>query len=448
MEKKRDLIKIASSLCYHAHVHTHTHTLTHTHTHTHTHTYNSKSSLYVFILFFFFFSVNVLSTYLQPIPPPFSHTHKNTHTNTDTLLHCTLTHTQRHKHWHTAAFYSLSLSHTHTQQDITTLTCTLSQTHTQEKSKTLQCTLSLCAWERTQRWVRQVNVQPLQTRTNDAKNKWCHQAPDSSLQLSSGNLSPVNSLSELLPLTDRFPLHSSLRSHKQRCSFKGNLEGRRKWAWQYRKCVDSSISRLMSLYLLSTLQCPGIWQVQQADGCSTHNYAAGVHFCFQGAASLVCCSPVMSSERLAPATTKHFHHTCWLWSCCPRHRLAHTIIGGSCLKYNFRHDKHVFVATKHVSCRDKSMLVTTKLLSWQNIFCHDKKYACCDKHDKYFVATKVLSQQAYFCRDKRCPLSQQTRICCTLVCHDKTFVDQHTQTGRHKTTALSTMFKHLSDADL
>ena len=67
--------------------------------------------------------------------------------------------------------------------------------------------------------------------------------------------------------------------------------------------------------------------------------------------------------------------------------------------YFCRH-KHVCVATKHVFYRDKSMLVT-KLLSRQ----------------KYFVATNIilspqnLSRQAYFCRDERRVLSRHTRVC-------------------------------------
>ena len=47
-------------------------------------------------------------------------------------------------------------------------------------------------------------------------------------------------------------------------------------------------------------------------------------------------------------------------------------IGGSCHKYNFCRDKHVF-------CRDK-----TRVLSRQ-------KYACGDKHVS--VATNILSRQ-------------------------------------------------------
>ena len=59
------------------------------------------------------------------------------------------------------------------------------------------------------------------------------------------------------------------------------------------------------------------------------------------------------------------------------------------------------VATKHVFCSDKCMLVATKRLS--------------DKHKYlsrqfFFIATKRLSPQAYFCRDKRRVLSRQTRV--------------------------------------
>ena len=51
----------------------------------------------------------------------------------------------------------------------------------------------------------------------------------------------------------------------------------------------------------------------------------------------------------------------------------------------------MFVATKHVFCRDKRMLAVVY------------------KH--VFVARNVLSGQAYFVSDKRRVLSQQTRVC-------------------------------------
>ena len=109
------------------------------------------------------------------------------------------------------------------------------------------------------------------------------------------------------------------------------------------------------------------------------------------------------------------------------HRLSCTtrmvsIIGGSCHKYNFCHDqkffcdKHIFVVTKHIFYRDKSMIVMTKLF-------------CCNKHN--FVTTKLLSQ-AYFCHDKRpfCDdkhvfvmtkvcLSWQIVFVATNICRDK-----------------------------
>ena len=83
----------------------------------------------------------------------------------------------------------------------------------------------------------------------------------------------------------------------------------------------------------------------------------------------------------------------------------------------------MFVITKDIFCRDKSMLVMTKTFV-AKIFCCDKymfvatkvlsrqAYFCCDKY--MFVATKVLSRQAYFCCDKRRLLSQWK-----YACHDK-----------------------------
>jgi len=102
-------------------------------------------------------------------------------------------------------------------------------------------------------------------------------------------------------------------------------------------------------------------------------------------------------------------------------RRLYLIIGGSCHKYQFVatkvltrqtrvcRDKHVFVMTKHVFCRDKSKFVATKLSSWQNYVCRDKNDTCIifvmtkdvfrrDKH--VFVTTKKLSRQNYVCCDK------------------------------------------------
>ena len=116
------------------------------------------------------------------------------------------------------------------------------------------------------------------------------------------------------------------------------------------------------------------------------------------------------------------------------------ITGGSCHRYHFYRDKskfrhlcykRVFVATKHVFCRDKSMLVT-KLLSRQkdfvatNIilspqnFCHDKytfvatkDVFCRDTH--VFVATKVCFSHIFvatkhvFCLDKHALVVRRIR---------------------------------------
>ena len=107
------------------------------------------------------------------------------------------------------------------------------------------------------------------------------------------------------------------------------------------------------------------------------------------------------------------------------------------------HDKHVFVVTKlclsrqkwqirllwqvllwqaylchnercilsQLTCvyHDKSKLVTTKHLLWQNYVCRDNylsEQKFCHNKNR-FVATKVLSRQAYFCHNKRHVLSRQ-----------------------------------------
>ena len=56
-------------------------------------------------------------------------------------------------------------------------------------------------------------------------------------------------------------------------------------------------------------------------------------------------------------------------------------------RQTFCHDKLTFVATTHVFCRDKSMLVAT------TIFCRDKQL-CCNEN---FVAARVLlSRQKFY----------------------------------------------------
>ena len=83
--------------------------------------------------------------------------------------------------------------------------------------------------------------------------------------------------------------------------------------------------------------------------------------------------------------------------------------------------KTCFVMTATCFCREKSKLVTTKLLSLQNYVCRDKyllrQKFCCDRN--MFFATNVLSRQAYFCHDKRRVPSRQTRVC-----RNKTFLSR------------------------
>ena len=77
---------------------------------------------------------------------------------------------------------------------------------------------------------------------------------------------------------------------------------------------------------------------------------------------------------------------------------------------------NTFVVTKHVFCRDKSMLDVTKLLSWHNYVCHNKLFL---SWQKKIVPTICHDKQ--FCHDKRCLLLRQNyaRI---IFCHDKSFV--------------------------
>ena len=83
---------------------------------------------------------------------------------------------------------------------------------------------------------------------------------------------------------------------------------------------------------------------------------------------------------------------------------AQTVLLAAATSIIFCRDKHVFVTTKHVLGRDKSML-------WrQNYVCRDKSFA----RQTYFCRHK---RQAHLCREERRVLSPQTRVC-----RDKTFV--------------------------
>ena len=78
-----------------------------------------------------------------------------------------------------------------------------------------------------------------------------------------------------------------------------------------------------------------------------------------------------------------------------------------------------FVATKHVFCRDKSMLAATKVLSRQK-FCRGKHPARIlllrqKTSSKDVIQRRLLSRQTRVCCDKRRRLSRE-------MCRDKSFV--------------------------
>ena len=71
------------------------------------------------------------------------------------------------------------------------------------------------------------------------------------------------------------------------------------------------------------------------------------------------------------------------------------------------HNEHTFVTTKDLFFCDKCVFVTTKVSLLQQKF-------CCNKN--MFVTTKLLLQQTYFCRNKRCVLSNTCLLWQTCVC--------------------------------
>ena len=80
----------------------------------------------------------------------------------------------------------------------------------------------------------------------------------------------------------------------------------------------------------------------------------------------------------------------------------------------------IFAVTKHIFCRDKSMLVITKCLSGQIYFVATN--ICHDKHN--FVEKIVLSWQAYFCCDNTC-LSQQIFVTTKVLSRQTHLCDKH-----------------------
>ena len=80
----------------------------------------------------------------------------------------------------------------------------------------------------------------------------------------------------------------------------------------------------------------------------------------------------------------------------------------------------IFIAAKVLPrltrvCRDK-----IRLLSRQNILLSRKTYFCRDKH--ILVATKLLLRQAYFCRDKSMLIATNLILSRQKFCRDKSFV--------------------------
>ena len=76
--------------------------------------------------------------------------------------------------------------------------------------------------------------------------------------------------------------------------------------------------------------------------------------------------------------------------------------GGSGEKRGENQDIYLSRQTRHTRvCREKRMLVATKVLLQQNIFVVTKLFSRqIFVATNNFFATKVLSRQAYFCRDK------------------------------------------------
>ena len=143
------------------------------------------------------------------------------------------------------------------------------------------------------------------------------------------------------------------------------------------------------------------WLIRPSTGRNKHNH---------------CCPPLCREQLITNGSVSvHTITTCF------QHALIN-IIGETSILFFCRQkscrDKHVFVATKHVFCRDKSMLVrqnvcficlllsqrdktsfveTNTCLSRQkyfvatNIICYDKCFVAADIH--VFVATKRLSRQ-------------------------------------------------------
>ena len=118
--------------------------------------------------------------------------------------------------------------------------------------------------------------------------------------------------------------------------------------------------------------------------------------------------------------------------------LQRTIIGGSCHKYKFFHNKSFVMTNMSLPWQNRSFDVTKVCLSSQN-FCRNK-HIC---HDKFCWESLLLLWQTRVCCNKTCLLLQLKYACCNktfamtnmclsrqtfllqqnYVCHDKTFVE-------------------------
>ena len=158
----------------------------------------------------------------------------------------------------------------------------------------------------------------------------------------------------------------------------------------------------------------------------------------------------MFSVHHLGVSSKHrrtgIHEACCLWRLLNLHRTLPSDSHSPILNYHWRdlpqvafllwqihdcHDKHM---CHDKTCRNKSILVTTKLLLRQTYFCCDKGFVVTNI---IFVATKVLSHQAFslwqntsFVMTKVCLsrqnfvttnmcLSWQVFVATKIFCHDK-----------------------------
>ena len=123
-------------------------------------------------------------------------------------------------------------------------------------------------------------------------------------------------------------------------------------------------------------------------------------------------------EKITFVMTKYFCHIL-SWQNLSRQTFAVTNI--IVLRQNFRHDKYTFVATNIV-------FVITK-----HVFCHEIKYACCDKtccdkrvcRDKSFVTTNNFLMTKVYHDKPTFVMTKDVFFHDKHVCFDKTFVTKH-----------------------